>query len=96
MAVAASTLSEALLLRFEQQRKAAPCRGLPRSYFVGHTGKTTSGASTNRREEHLAIALWVAYRESVFAMPDGATLFPVDYQLPLKSHRDEANGSWQG
>jgi hypothetical protein len=90
--IAASALSEdELLLRFEQQRKAAPYRGLHRSYFVGHTGRTTSGASTNRREEHLAIALWAAYRQSGFALPDRTVLFPVDYQLPLKSHRDEAN-----
>jgi hypothetical protein len=80
-----------LLLRFEQQRRAAPCRGLRRSYFVGHTGKTTSGVLTNRREEHLAIAIWNSYRESGFALPDGTILFPVDYQLPLKSHRDNAN-----
>ena len=91
-AIAVPALSEKdLLLRFEQQRKAAPCRGLHRSYFVGHTGKTTSGALTNRREEHLAIAIWSAYRESGFALPDGTVLFPIDYQLPLKSHRDEAN-----
>jgi hypothetical protein len=80
-----------LLLKFEQQRKAAPHRGLHRSYFRGHNGKTTSGRATNRREEHLAIALWRAYRESGFTLPDGTMLFPVDYQLPLKSHRDEAN-----
>jgi len=91
-ALAASALSDnELLLRFEQQGKAAPYRGRHRSYFVGHTGKTTSGVSTNRREEHLTIALWSAYRESGFALPDGTILFPVDYQLPLKSRRDEAN-----
>jgi hypothetical protein len=92
LALAASALSEnELFLRFEHQGKAAPYRGLHRSYFVGHTGKTTSGVSTNRREEHLAIAIWRACRESGFALPDGTILFPVDYQLPLKSHRDEAN-----
>ena len=91
-ALAASALSEdELLLRFEQQRKAAPCRGLYRPYFGRHTGKTTSGLATNRREEHLAIALWIAFRASGFALPDGTLLFPIDYQLPLKSHRDKAN-----
>lgn len=93
MRLAATALSEEeLLLRFEQQRKAAPRRGEHGSYFGRHTGKTTSGRPTNRREEHLAIALWRAYRESGFALPDGKILFPVEYQLPLKSHRDEANG----
>jgi hypothetical protein len=88
-ALAASALSkDELLLRFEQQRKAAPCRGLYRPYFGRHTGKTTSGLATNRREEHLAIALWSAYRDSGFAIPDGTLLFPIDYQLPLKSHRE--------
>lgn len=91
-ALAASALSEdELLLRFEQQRKGAPYRGLHRPYFRRHTGKTTSGLATNRREEHLAIALWSAYRGTGFALPDGTILFPVDYQLPLKSRRDEAN-----
>lgn len=90
--VEAAALSEdELLLRFDQQSKAAPRRGLHRSYFVGHSGKTTSGQATNRREEHLAIALWSAYRESGFTLPDSMILFPVDYQLPLKSHRNEAN-----
>jgi hypothetical protein len=88
----ASALSiDELLLRFEQEAKCAPRRGLHRPFFGRHTGKTTSGLATNRREEHLAIALWSAYRESGFALPDGTTLFPLDYQLPLKSHRDEAN-----
>jgi hypothetical protein len=88
----ASALSDGEIQRkFDQHGKAAPNRGLYREYFVGHTGKTTSGASTNRREEQLAIAVWLAYRESGFELPDGTILFPVEYQLPLKSHRDEAN-----
>ena len=93
MAAAASALSvDELLLKFEQQRKSAPNRGLHRTYFGGrHMGKTSSGLPTNRLEEHLAIALWSAYRGSGFTLPDGKILFPVDYQLPLKSHRDEAN-----
>jgi hypothetical protein len=90
--VAASALSGSELLRlFEEQSKTASRRGLHRSYFVGHTGSTTSGLPTNRREEHLTIAIWRRYRESGFRLPDGTILFPIDYQLPLKSHRDEAN-----
>ena len=94
LAKAASSLSDTeLLLRFGEQAKNAPLRGEHRDkpYFKGHTGKTTSGLSTNRREEHLAIALWRAYRDAGFALPDGKVLFPVDYQVPLKSHLDEAN-----
>jgi len=80
-----------LFILFEQQRKTAPCRGLYKHYFVGHNGKTTSSNATNRREEHLAIAVWQAYRQTGFALPDGTRLFPVEYQLPLKSHRNPAN-----
>lgn len=91
-ALAMVALSEGQLrLIFKQQRKTAPCRGLHKPYFVGHNGKTTSGSETNRREEHLAIAVWQAYRQTGFALPDGTRLFPIEYQLPLKSHRDQAN-----
>ena len=76
---------------FEQQRIAAPRRGDIARYLVGHTGITTSGLETNRREEHLAIALWIRYRSLGWLMPDGTRLYPIDYQLPLKSHRDQAN-----
>lgn len=93
-ALVASALSEPeLLCIFEQQQRTAPYRGLHRCYFVGHNGKTTSGRATKRREEHLAIALWRACRQSGFPLPDGTMLFPVEYQLPLKSHRGKANAS---
>lgn len=88
---AAALSEDKLVLLFEKQRRVAPRRGLHRPYFGGRSGKTTSGLPTNRREEHLAIAVWRAYRETGFSLPDGMILFPVDYQLPLKSHRDEAN-----
>jgi hypothetical protein len=94
LAKAASSLSEPELHRqFDQQAKNAPLRGEYRDkpYFIGHTGKTTSGLSTNRREEHLAIAIWRGYRDGGFTLPDGIVLFPVDYQVPLKSHLDEVN-----
>jgi hypothetical protein len=91
---AVMALSEEDVVRiFDRQSKAAPYRGLSRPYFVSHNGKTTSGLTTNRREEHLAIALWHAYRKSGFTLPDQTTLFPVDYQLPLKSARDAANAT---
>ncbi len=80
-----------LRLKFKQQLEAAPYRGLHKDYFVGHMGRITAGVATNRREEHLAIALWRDYRKDGFVLPDDTRLFPVDYQLPLKSHRDEEN-----
>ena len=91
-ALTAAALSEdEVYLRFERQKKSAPHRGIHRPYFRRRTGKTTSGLPSNRREEHLAIALWNTYRGPGFALRDGTILFPIDYQLPLKSHRDEAN-----
>lgn|GEM_PF-1486760 len=91
-AAEAEALSEDTILRlFEQQKQTSPCRGSRLQYFVGHTGRTTSGANTNRREEHLAIAIWNDYRESGFVLPDETILFPMDYQLPLKSAGDKAN-----
>lgn len=91
LAATAAELSEDQLhCLFEQQKQTAPRRE-SRSYFVGHTGRTTSGNETNRREEHLAIALWSAYRRSGLPLPDGTILFPLDYQLPLKASRDKAN-----
>lgn len=89
-ATAAELSEDQLLCLFEQQKQTAP-RRKSRSYFVGHTGRTTSGNETNRREEHLAIALWSAYRRSGLPLPDGIILFPLDYQLPLKASRDKAN-----
>lgn len=89
--VVSELTGEELTERFAEQVRMAPRRGLYKKYFCGHNGETTSGAATNRREEHLAIALWLAYRDVGFVLPDGTRLFPVDYQFPLKSHRDYSN-----
>ncbi len=86
-----SILAENMAALFEKQRDSAPRRGDRKSYFMRHDGCTTSGLPSNRREEHLAIALWRRYRTDGFALQDGLRLFPLDYQFPLKSHNNSDN-----
>ncbi|MEA2009299.1 MAG: hypothetical protein U9N78_01185 [Actinomycetota bacterium] len=59
-----------------------------RRYFVGHDGRPSSGAWTNRIEEHLAIAL--VNDRSTWTLPDGGSLDLLDYQVPLKAQRSDA------
>ena len=57
-------------------------------YLHGRTGITSSGASSKRREEHLAVALYNASRDGVaFELPDKRPLEIIDYQVPLKARR---------
>ena len=76
---------------YENLVRAAPRRhGRRKRYLQGRTGKTSSGASSNRREEHLAVALRNASRGgAVFALPDGRPLAIIDYQMPLKARQDD-------
>ena len=61
------------------------------SYFVDtHNGISSSGASSNRNEEHLALSLFNASRENIiFKLPDGRMLEFIDYQTPLKSKQND-------
>jgi hypothetical protein len=81
---AAQLVTEYRSLRQQAPRRAA--RGL--RYFVGHDGIPGSGPSTNRREEHLAIALCNTRR--IRPLPDGGSLRLLDYQVPLKARRSDA------
>jgi hypothetical protein len=57
-------------------------------YFTGRTGVTSSGQHSNRREEHLAVALRNTYDgNSPLQLPDGRPLTLLDYQVPLKARR---------
>jgi hypothetical protein len=59
-----------------------------KKYFVDHTGRPSSGAHSNRREEHLAIALWNWNREhGPFQLSANHILDLVDYQFPLNTQR---------
>ena len=69
--------------------KSAPCRSGKR-YFVGHNGKLSGKGGSNRREEHLAVALWnFCGRSRWLRRPDGGRLRLLDYQFPLKARRSD-------
>ncbi len=56
-----------------------------KSYFHERTGATSSRKESNRREEHLALALFNASRADVlFSLPDGRDIGFIDYQTPFK------------
>lgn len=78
-----------LVTAYKQLRESAPHRHKHnRRYFVDHTGITTSKKDSNRREEHLAIALWnYSQQGNELVMPDGRNLRVLDYQFPLKAQQ---------
>jgi len=80
-----------LVCAYHRARDLAPHRhARKKRYFVGHSGVTSSGEYSNRREEHLAIALWNATQErSPLRMPGGSPLHLLDYQLPLKARQGD-------
>jgi len=61
------------------------------AYFVDtHNGVASGGAQSNRREEHLAIALFNESRANKrFNLPDGRDLEFIDYQTPLKDKQSD-------
>lgn len=76
---------------YEDLVRAAPVRhDRGKCYLHGRTGTTSSGASSNRKEEHLAVALYNASRGgAAFTLPDQRPLAIIDYQMPLKARRDD-------
>ena len=74
---------------YENLVRVAPRRhDRGKRYLHGRTGTTSSGASSNRREEHLAVALYNASRGgAAFALPDNRPLEIIDYQMPLKARQ---------
>jgi hypothetical protein len=81
----------ALVAGYHDLRAAAPARhSRNKAYLVdNHDGVPSTGASTNRREEHLALALWNDQRDGLL-LPDGEALSLIDYQVPLKARRSDA------
>ena len=70
-------------------RDTAPQRhGRNRRYFVGHSGIPSTRGSTNRIEEHLAIAL--CNDQPVIEFAAANTLSLLDYQVPLKATQADA------
>ena len=80
-----------LTCAYHHLRESAPHRHeRNKHYFVGHSGVTSSGGKSNRREEHLAVALWNSSQVGrSFALPDGHTLEFLDYQFPLKARQSD-------
>ena len=58
-----------------------------KNYFVGHNGIPSSTSGSNRREEHIAIALVNMRRR--WPLPDGGWFRYIDYQVPLKAKRND-------
>lgn len=88
-AAVAALDSEELGIAYENLMQDAPRRHpRGRQYFVGHNGIPSTGAYTNRIEEHLAIALWHDAR--TWQVPGGRSIELLDYQVPLKARRADS------
>lgn len=78
----------ALCREYEQLVENAPSRsGQDKCYFVGHSGVTSSGKWSNRKEEHYAVAL--CNLGLAWPQPDGGQSRLLDYQVPLKSRQSD-------
>ena len=80
-----------LIEGYRQLKSAAPRRhDRNLTYFVGHNGVTSSGAFSNRREEHLAVALWNQCQQSgPLQIASTGELLLLDYQFPLKARQGD-------
>ncbi len=77
-----------LCREYKQLVLDAPHRGsVSKPYIVGHSGIPTSTAGSNRREEHIAIALVNMPRR--WPLPNGGWFNYIDYQIPLKAKRND-------
>ena len=65
----------------------APKRNDQQPYLGGRNGYTSSSASTNRREEHFAVAMVNAQQR--WPLLNSKTFELVDYQVPLKAKRSD-------
>jgi hypothetical protein len=72
----------------------APSRGsVGKSYLIAsHDGIPSTGDSTKRHEEHLALAVFNHYQppNAGLHLADGDELHILEYQLPLKAKRGDA------
>jgi len=80
---------EELATAYQQLRESAPHRhDRDLKYFVDH--KAVIKENSNRREEHLALALWdFAQEGGELVMPDSRSLRLLDYQFPLKAQQTD-------
>ncbi len=78
----------ALATEYGEFVTCAPRRGdRGKTYFVGHTGLTPRGDTTNRREERLARHL--CDHGTRWPWPEGGCLRFLDYQVPLKARQND-------
>ena len=78
----------ALCREYEQLVENAPSRSArDKCYFVGHSGVTSSGKWSNRKEEHYAVAL--CNLGLAWPQPDGGESRLLDYQVPLKARQSD-------
>ena len=82
---------EILTAAYARARDSAPRRhDRNKTYFVNHGGLATRSDNSNRREEHLALALWGASQTGApMVLPNDETLEILDYQTPLKARRSD-------
>ena len=79
---------EALRAEYDRLFHAAPRRSERQRYLLGHTGIPSTISLTNRREEHVAIAL--VGLDVSWPLGDGSRVRFIDYQVPLKERRADA------
>ncbi len=81
-----------LCAEYAELREAAPKRSkVGKPYFVEHTGFPSTGGSSNRAEEHTAIAL--RNLDRFWPLSPAGWFRLLDYQVPLKaSHADAGIG----
>jgi hypothetical protein len=77
---------------YAEARDVAPRRhDHNKKYFVEHAGMGNRSDNSNRKEEHLALALYSASRSAdPMVLPCDRTLDILDYQTPLKAQRRDA------
>lgn len=93
-ALAAELDPNSLASGYRRVLDAAPRRRLSgKSYFVEHSGIEGRADESNRREEHLALALFEAFGVQsdgpAMSIGDGRWLRFLDYQTPLKARRTD-------
>lgn len=80
---------------FDAERRCAPRRAdRGKSYLQDHDGIPSTGETTNRGEEHLAIALFNRFGLRSAGMAIGGTgrMTLAEYQVPLKARQSDALG----
>lgn len=73
---------------YNKLMEAAPNRPFVRPYFIGHSGYPSNNKETNRKEEHVCIAM--VNMQQNWRLPNGTYFELLDYQVPLKATRGDS------